>query len=274
MNRVHPHEHARGAALTETIVLMLVMLPLMFAVPMIGNLVDLRQTAVQGARYAAWEATVHGDAEAPAHLSERMFGDGKAPIVSTVSDGGVSALWGEGGGTTARAGLPADTRIEVKDASIATVPFTPIEAPGPVSGAVGSAIGAAGEALSDLGNGNWGIGETTLTRTGVAVKVEKNAWFDAAGPGCGTAAGCFTESAVILTDGWAADRTTAEGRVESLVPAGVLEPVGNFLSKLGGMPLLKELEGLDEAFGHVDMTPLPGESQRGRTSYGVRAYQE
>jgi len=51
--------NARGSALTEFFFLTIIMLPLFFGIPMIGKLIDLKQTAVQAGRYAAWEATTN-----------------------------------------------------------------------------------------------------------------------------------------------------------------------------------------------------------------------
>ena len=41
------------------------------------------------------------------------------------------------------------------------------------------------------------------------------------------------------------------------MPASVLEPVGDAVSLLGHLPVLEELSGLKDAFGHVDMNVLP-----------------
>jgi len=53
--RVRPVNGQAGSALTETIVLSAVMVPLAFTIPMIGKLADLRQTAVQSSRFMAWQ---------------------------------------------------------------------------------------------------------------------------------------------------------------------------------------------------------------------------
>jgi hypothetical protein len=68
----------RGSALTEFVILIIVMIPLFLAIRMIGNLVDLKQSAVQASRYAAWEATVANGEGAyssePAEIKTRFFG--------------------------------------------------------------------------------------------------------------------------------------------------------------------------------------------------------
>jgi len=37
----------------------------------------------------------------------------------------------------------------------------------------------------------------------------------------------------------------------------VLDPVGRFLSHFGRLKVVEELEGLENAFGHVDVSVLP-----------------
>ena len=61
-----------------------------------------------------------------------------------------------------------------------------------------------------------------------------------------------------MSDGWSAsgDNQTRR-RVRSLMPASILEPVGDAVSLLGHLPVLEELSGLKDAFGHVDMNVLP-----------------
>ena len=261
----------RGAAMAETIVLMSVMLPLMFAIPMIGKLVDLRQSAVQAARYAAWESTVHEHLDAPAQLSERFFGDGGAPITTAPGDGGANALWGDGAAAPgARSGLSARTDVRVRDANVTTLTYGDAGYQARLAKGLGSAIETVGGALGALG-GTWDIGDTSIQQSGVRVGVDRNGWMaDVLGQGTSE----FEEHAVILSDNWAAGAERAEKRVEALVPATVLDPVGDVLSLAGNVPFLKELQGLGDAFGHVDMEQLPDEATRNRAVYGVGDFQE
>ena len=268
----------RGAALAETIVLMVVLVPLMFAVPMVGNLVDLRQSSVQAARYAAWESTVHPGRAAPAHLSERFFGDGDAPIVTASSDGGTNALWGDGPGAgSAAPGTPVhDTEVRVRDRDVVTLGYEAADRQSAVADTVGGAISAVGGALDALG-GTWDVETGAIRRSGVRVGVDRNGWLAELGPGnCGQRTSCFEETAAILGDAWAADRDRAERRVEALVPATALDPVGEAMAVFGNVPFLEELKSLDDAFGHVDMDQVSeaGERGAGRTHYGLEAYEE
>ena len=72
-----------GAALTEFVVLCIAMVPLMFAVPMLGNLIDAKQASIQAGRYATWEATVHPSRQDSAVvLKDRFFTDEESQILS------------------------------------------------------------------------------------------------------------------------------------------------------------------------------------------------
>lgn len=48
----------RGQAMTEFLVACLVLIPVFLAIPLLGKYMDINHSAVQGARYVAWERTV------------------------------------------------------------------------------------------------------------------------------------------------------------------------------------------------------------------------
>ena len=278
----------RGAAMTEFVVLCIAMVPLMFGIPMIGKLIDVKHTAVQASRYAAWESTVYAGRPAPRHVRERFFGDASAPISSGGSDAGHNALWGgeagfparlrtaesgEGGpGALAFPGIADGTRVTIDDHSIATMPYTSAytsyEGHAPSEGLaeeLGEAISAAGDVGAGLFGGDWPLEGNGLLRGGVRVDTAPNGWLDTLS---------FEESAVIMSDGWSApSEDGAEARVRSLVPAGGLERtgIGEVLSAAGLLPGYQELRPLDDAFGHVDMGELPT-SEMGERDLG--AYEE
>lgn len=255
----------RGAALVELTVLLLVMIPLLVAVPAIGKLVDLRQRSVLASRYAIWEATVAspGD-DRPAALKSRFFDRGDQPLASQPSSDAEHALWGD----VARTGDGplADTDIRIDAESVAAGPWQGGVGDLEMAGSIGSAIASAGQML---GGSDWDIGKTALTRADIAVNVRSNAWFDALTIECGDAGGCVRESGVLLVDGWSAgDDEQARERVRALVPAARLEQVGDLLSQLGRLPILRELRDMDGMFGHVDMAPLPAYADPGLDTYG------
>ncbi|MCB1740987.1 MAG: hypothetical protein KDK91_11500, partial [Gammaproteobacteria bacterium] len=56
------HRHQHGQSLVEALIACtLVLVPLYLAVPLLGKYLDIKQTAVQAARYEAWEYTVWQD---------------------------------------------------------------------------------------------------------------------------------------------------------------------------------------------------------------------
>jgi len=88
-----------GSALVEFIVVSAVLIPIMFGIPMIGKMIDLKQTTAQASRYSAWETTV---SDAPAqNVDQRFFSDASAPIGST--EVGPNTLWGPADTTAAAA---------------------------------------------------------------------------------------------------------------------------------------------------------------------------
>ena len=68
--------------MAEFALLVTIMAPLLFAIPMIGKLIDVRQTAVQASRYTAWETTVGVAPGAGNAVRGRFFTDPASPIVT------------------------------------------------------------------------------------------------------------------------------------------------------------------------------------------------
>ena len=90
----NPHAVSSGAALVEFVVLAIIMVPLLFAIPMIGKLIDVEQTAVQASRYAAWETTVGVSAADGNALRGRFFADPAAPIATGAAGAGKQSTLG------------------------------------------------------------------------------------------------------------------------------------------------------------------------------------
>jgi hypothetical protein len=67
----------------------LVLVPLFLALPMLAKYLDLRTHAVQAARYAAWERTIHFGGDAASKLG--WFGTPNAWIANEKSDGEIKA---------------------------------------------------------------------------------------------------------------------------------------------------------------------------------------
>ncbi len=88
--RAHPMAGRQGGqALTEFVVLTLVVVPLFLVVPRLGKLLDLYQTTERASRYAAFEATVHhtgsdwkSDVQLAQELRQRFYAGAAEPLVS------------------------------------------------------------------------------------------------------------------------------------------------------------------------------------------------
>ena len=259
-----------GAALTEFVVLCVAMVPLMFAVPMLGNLIDAKQASIQAGRYATWEATVHPSRQDSAvMLKDRFFTDEESQILSQPAELEANHLWGSD--TRRESGMPTDTAIVIDEQSVSMTTRLHDDDSGlSISSTVGGVIETAGNAIGAVTDRDWGIGKTALTRTQVQVAVKSNTWIEAleAGEACGGGLGCFTAAGAILVDGWSArNDAQAKERTQAIVPATALEPVGEIVSILGAIPVFKELGGMEEMFGHVDMKPLPAHADRSLERY-------
>lgn len=263
----------RGAALTETFVLMLALTPIMFGIPMIGKLIDLRQTTVQASRYGAWEATVRGsDNGVPTDINDRFF---SAPGVSI--NGDVSApnpLWGRGaalplaptvnGQTAGSFGGIDQTAVVLKANTGAGTGYTSAYdagAGGAVALKVQKFVEKAGKVSSKVTGveGKWVKSNPAtkgLVRSEVVAAVEGNGWFEEL---------TSTDATVIMYNNWSSGNDDqAKDRSRSMVPAGALEKPANMFASFGAFPLFKELLDLKDAFGRVDMNPLPADEKRKR----------
>jgi hypothetical protein len=79
---------ARGQAMVELVIAAsLVLVPLFLAIPLLGKYLDMRSTAVQTARYAAWERTVWYGGDAASSLG--WFGVSKRWQANAKTDGQV-----------------------------------------------------------------------------------------------------------------------------------------------------------------------------------------
>ena len=270
-------DSVRGSALVEAVVLMVVLVPIMFGVVMIGKLIDLKQTGEQASRYAAWEATVHApdspQGARPAAVRERFFGKRENAISSSPHEPGNHQLWGAQASTD-DVSWASRTAIRIDPESIDAQHYAYGVGEPTVAMQVGRAAASAGKVLDGVRGNQWGLAADGLVRATVGVQVKSNDWLTAPGQGKGKGQGqgqgqgqvcgaadnfaCLHSSTVIMADGWSSssDQQAAE-RVRSLVPLSALEPLGNIISRVGHIPMLKELKKLDGALGHVDMSVLP-----------------
>lgn len=243
-----------GSALTECIVLMLAMLPLLAGIPMLGKLVDVKNSSINASRYSAWEETISPDGSVAPFVNQRFFKDSEAPIVTRSIDVEENSLWGSD--QHSASGLMVDTRIAIEDNS-AGLNSTDGEAPAIVT-SLGTGIEKAGEVLAGFSGTQWELTGSGFRRAEVSARIKTNNWFSRALSGCTAEANCIHAKNTIMVDGWSSSEDAqAAARVRSLVPATVLKPVGRVLSTLGRIPLLKELRPIDKSFGYVNMDAMP-----------------
>ena len=211
-------------------------------------------------------------------MDERFFHAQDSDISSLAASGETSVkkniLWGE---PTARAGSLRDLS-SVSRAAGTTVEsaYTFDTGKAKASRISGEAVAAVGGLISDLKGNSWGLVADGLLRSSVDVAVRPTGLLHALHGQCGNHASaesasgntseasdnnehvCVSAAGVILADGWSASSNAqAKSRVRSLVVGSTLTRVGEGLSALLGSILFPELDPLDEAFGHVDMTVLP-----------------
>lgn len=99
----------RGNAMTEVIVALLALSPLLVGIPMLGKQLDIKHKAYDASRYSIWERTVwsnagstHRKADSDISLEslDRLFGDPRSGLISsqTIRELGVSenVLWRDG----------------------------------------------------------------------------------------------------------------------------------------------------------------------------------
>lgn len=293
----------RGSALVELVVLSVAMIPLMFMVPMLGKLMDLRQTAISASRYVAWEnamgsATSDHSRSTPV-VGSRFFSSPESVIVSqtgadttavagnaaTNSENGVNPLWGETippRETNNNAGsfwhvFNFQDTVQTNPESLSST--TSVDSLGGVAGTVSESVKTIASLLDFADGVSWKLQGGEYTSGTVNIEANVGNLLLPAGSRCGIATNseagetgntgisaessvCFTESTAILSDTWSVPDTenveaTIESHTRAFVPGVVLEPVGRFLSVLGNLPVVEELEDLEHAFGYVDASQLP-----------------
>jgi len=280
--QVHPHPiFEKGSALVESLLIVGVMVTFMIGLPMIGKLIDLKQTTIQASRYAAWEKTVEPDlneTSAVQDIDTRFFMDAAAPIRSTrAPDTAKNFLWGgirtgedaddgsanaNGGDTPPQSGnmeLYQKAGITLTDGSVVSTAASAGE-DGYVYTKAGKIVAKIGAFISPDG---WDRGDPLrngLVFTNVEARVKANALFSLGGDNCGGGdEGCISEGTAILIDGWsAADHEVIRDRVHGFVPTNRLHQLGNFISKIAILPMFDDLEHLDDAFGCVKTNIVPG----------------
>nr|WP_314625948.1 hypothetical protein [uncultured Noviherbaspirillum sp.] len=98
LNRARRPGCCRGQALTEFLIVSLVLIPLFLLIPLIGKYQDISHATQMASRYAAFDAVLRNDShnswkpprQLEAELRQRIFGPAGAGIVTTPENGPVS----------------------------------------------------------------------------------------------------------------------------------------------------------------------------------------
>lgn len=250
----------RGNALVETTVLMLVMLPVVFAMALMGNLIDLKQTTEQAARYVAWESTVEtpdSDSISVPSVSSRFYQSVGNPIQSGATPSSVNSLWGSQSNNTLAMSSAFELQIDADALNVNSAQHNSVPS---AAMRVGQAVAQSGKLLQGISGNSWGLSANGVSSSTVEVVIKESEWIPSAGNDCSdlTQSTCLGSRLAILNDSWSASgNDQAAQRIRSLMPATVLQPLGRALSVVGGLPLFEELKDLKHAFGHVDMSILP-----------------
>ena len=266
----HPQ---RGSALVESILIVGVLIIFMAGVPMIGSMIDLKQTTIQASRYSAWEKTVHvNETHAGDLVDERFFRDASSPISSSGNSNlAPNRLWGEieqppadqdaalrnanGSVPTDQLGqgILGDARVTIANNPVNVVSAEDAANTGSIYNGVSTVVTTLGSFISPDG---WEPGNPVsngLVVSTVDAKIEGNTFL--------AAGASMKEHTSIFIDGWAAgDHNTIKERVHGFVPTNRLERVGAFVSKLKVIPMLDDLEHLEKAFGCVKTNIVPGKT--------------
>ena len=227
----HPvyNYQSRGSSLTEFVILSLVLLPLFAGMPMLGKLIDLKQSTVQASRYAAWETALTPDGTTTHDINARFFGNPDEPIFSANGGGGTNPLWGQRSAAS-QSGLLANTAIRVDLDSLDSFTQESDISPESTALSVGSAVSRAGELLGWAANTEWGLTGDGLIRSRISVGISGNLLLPSSTVPCADndrLFGCLQVSNSILVDGWSsAGARQAANRVRSFVPSTVLDPLG------------------------------------------------
>jgi hypothetical protein len=256
--------------MTEFAVLTLVMLPIMMGIPMVGKMIDLKQTTINASRYAAWEATVSDDYNVADQIDSRFFKDSESAIKTQNVAPASHRLWGETSAVDPSSYIEKGS-VRIADDSAAAKALEVNITNGVQGGSTnsltfGGVVKDSGEILSWAPGTDWGVNDDGLLRAAVQVKIKQNYLLNQSNSACfeeGKTFSCMTEANSIMVDNWSAsnDRQAAD-RVRSFVPTTAIRDVSDILAAIGEVPTFAELKGLKRkngknGFGHVEMNVLP-----------------
>ena len=227
-------KHQSGQSLTEFLVALVVLVPLLLMVPMLGKYIDINQTTLQASRYVAWEKTVDtgkSDATLAAEVRRRFYGNLVMPIKT---------------GDVATDGVPGDQNAFLLDhhGNQLLASFNDVS----VSTSQSTPTGLA-TALQDMGNAMFNLPTNTLYTGTVGVNianVANLAPLDAINLS-------MTQFNVILADAWDAGTPANEVSRVSYSPI-VLPPTLFGSGPIGTLltPMKTVLSVFEPAYNNLD----------------------
>jgi len=252
----------KGNAQTELLILVLVMVPAFMVLPTLGKLSDVNQSVVQASRYAAWERTVYdpsekSDAQISAEISNRFFRRQDVMIetrddVLSIDEFG-NPFWATLSDDESSQG-GEEIFIRTSNESF----------PG-IGSHLNNAIVTVGSTLGNIiPDSDWDLEQNGLYVAEVGVNTQSNYLLSGQtncnGEESTDGEACIRRHTAILVDGWSSESSQeTEERTRSLVPGGALAPVGDAVSRLGGLPLFRELRRMDGMFGEVKPDVIPAD---------------
>jgi len=263
----------RGAALTESVLVIAGMVGLVSVIPMLAKFQDVRHATVNASRYAAWEMTVSDGRADRELLIDRFFSEPNAPIRAHATPLTTPSFWNAETIPLVRDQvlMPASRSAQTTPSELvnrATVNLDSLERSASlgyvgdtVTGTIRTVSGWLGE--SDAIASNKGIVNAT-----VSIGLNTQSALPLGNVACGDAAGgCVGTSTSLLVDGWsAANESRVANGAQVMVPTKVLKPIGRALSVVSAIPLLKEFKEIDEGFGCVNTQSLPTQELTGSLS--------
>jgi len=256
----------KGSALTECIIVLILILPIIYATVVLGKLLDLSQTSVQASRYGVWQTTVEDMAKVQAmskqKVIERFFTNGLLSLSSQSAQASLANssrhdfLWQNNSAQSIHAPDSAASQLWI-DANNITSTYQVAPSITGERGGLSSALADIGKPLASVSGNEWGLSNSGTMQNQLSVPLLPNRWLSGISTHCpGTI--CVHTRSSIMADGWGASGAEhSRRRVRSLMPASVLEPIGNALAKTGNALILPELKGLQGAFGYVNTSVLP-----------------
>ncbi len=278
-----------GQAMTEFVIAAsAILVPLFLVIPFLGKIGELRQNAIQAARYQAWEYTVWNDPLSDYRDRNNGRAEGQSPTLPARDRGVVNGSQTSElflyqrptiGSAASQSSELRNGWSDVYEDAPANRTFASAdgETPDPttiVSDLIGvvDAIFSVFTTLNNTFNGlnlptfrklNGDGWQTSEVQLGVAYNYPLSPFVE---PPTGTTgsdriSATITARAAVLTDSWgASSKFDAEQQVRGLVPTSLLGgTVGDVLQSLAGTFLLPfgQVFGGDDGTSRADYTPLP-----------------